>query len=185
MNDFLKTKLNDETFVVEVRTFELKDFVEDFLVEKFDFEILFEDSKLSKENHFDNFYFLHFNKVKYSEIETALLSINKQIIQEIIKDQNYQADGKYFCRCCGFNTLSEFPNGTYEICEICFWEDDTYQTENPNEEGGPNRVSLTQGRINFEKFGACELDMKKNVRKPTEKDIKKMIYKVYKPNCSK
>lgn len=88
-------------------------------------------------------------------------------------EQNFRVKGKYFCRCCGYNTLSEFPNGTYEICEICYWEDDYYQTENPMEEGGPNAVSLIQAKENFEKFGACEYDMIKNVRNPTEKDIRK------------
>ncbi|MBA5793743.1 hydrolase [Flavobacterium sp. xlx-214] len=89
-----------------------------------------------------------------------------------IDDQKHQANGKFFCKCCGYNTLTHFPNGTYEICEICFWEDDIYQTENPNEEYGPNRVSLIQGRKNFESFGACEFEMKINVRKPTEIDIR-------------
>ena len=88
------------------------------------------------------------------------------------EEQKFQANGKYFCRCCGYNTLKQFPNGTYEICEICFWEDDIYQTENPDDEDGPNRVSLLQARKNFEDFGACEFDMKIHVRKPTEIDIR-------------
>jgi len=88
------------------------------------------------------------------------------------EEQNFQANGKYFCRCCGYNTLKQFPNGTYEICEICFWEDDIFQTENPDDEDGPNRVSLLQARKNFEDFRACEFDMKINVRKPTEIDIR-------------
>lgn len=86
----------------------------------------------------------------------------------------HSANGKYYCKCCGFNTLSEFPNGTYEICEICFWEDDSYQNENPNVTGGSNRVSLIQARKNFEEFGACEIVMKINVRKPSENEIRKI-----------
>ncbi|WP_221411890.1 CPCC family cysteine-rich protein [Empedobacter brevis] len=172
-NEFLKTTLKNETFVVEMRTFELKHFIETFLVNKHGFQILLEESNLSKENHFKNFYFLHFDKAKYKEIEAILLLIEEGTIQELVNEQNYQANGKYFCRCCGYNTLSEFPKGTYEICEICFWEDDAYQTENPDEEGGANGISLIQGRNNFNEFGACEFEMKKNVRKPTEKEIRK------------
>lgn len=104
--------------------------------------------------------------------EAVIGNINAAIMKTN-NEQNLKADGKYFCRCCNYNSLNEFPNGTYEICEICFWEDDTYQTENPNDEGGPNRVSLIQARKNYEEFGACEFDMKKNVQKPTKKHIRK------------
>lgn len=91
-----------------------------------------------------------------------------------MKEDILRIQDKYFCRCCNYNTLSQFPNGTYEICEICYWEDDQYQTENPNEEVSPNRVSLNQAKQNFETFGACELEMKINVRKPTNTDIRKI-----------
>ena len=89
------------------------------------------------------------------------------------EDFENSANGKYFCKCCDYNTLIEFPNGTYEICKICFWEDDNYQNEKPNEKGGPNRVSLNQARKNFAEFGACEIEMKINVRKPGENEIRK------------
>ncbi len=95
-------------------------------------------------------------------------------LRKLDEDYQHGANGKYFCKCCGYNTLSEFPNGTYEICKICFWEDDLYQTENPNEKGGPNRVSLVEARKNFEEFGVCEMEMKMNVRKPNENDIRKI-----------
>jgi hypothetical protein len=89
------------------------------------------------------------------------------------KDFENSANGKYYCKCCGYSTLIEYPNGTYEICEICFWEDDIYQSENPNAKIGPNRVSLIQARKNFEEFGACEIEMKINVKKPSENEIRK------------
>lgn len=34
---------------------------------------------------------------------------------------------KYTCPCCGYKTLDEEPTDTYEICKICFWEDDETQ----------------------------------------------------------
>ena len=91
-----------------------------------------------------------------------------------MSEENFKGENKFFCKCCFYNTLVEYPRGTCEICEICFWEDDRYQTENPFDNGGPNKVSLIQARKNFEQFGACELEMKKNVRKPTNKDIRKI-----------
>ncbi len=51
---------------------------------------------------------------------------------------------KYTCPCCGYQTLSEPPPGTYEICPVCFWEDDGVQFADPDYEGGANRASLRQ-----------------------------------------
>lgn len=36
---------------------------------------------------------------------------------------------KYKCPCCGFYTFDEKPNGNYDICPVCFWEDDPIQLE--------------------------------------------------------
>ena len=63
---------------------------------------------------------------------------------------------KYTCACCGYITLTEKPPGTFEICEICYWEDDNVQFEDPDYEGGANRVSLRHAQKNFLAFGASE-----------------------------
>lgn len=79
---------------------------------------------------------------------------------------------KFTCACCGYKTLTEKPPGTYEICKICFWEDDVVQYEDPFYRGGANHVSLYEAQRNFIEFGACERDMKKHVREPNENDVK-------------
>ena len=86
---------------------------------------------------------------------------------------------KYFCPCCGYDTLTEEPPGTYDICPICFWEDDPIQYKDPVFKGGANRVSLIQGQMNFEKFDACEKDMTKNVVKPTKNNKRNPTWKKY------
>ncbi|WP_333696749.1 CPCC family cysteine-rich protein [Flavobacterium sp.] len=73
---------------------------------------------------------------------------------------------KFACPCCGYKTFTQQPNGTYDICQVCFWEDDPIQLKDPDYEGGANKVSLRQGQRNFEKYGACEKEMIKNVRPP-------------------
>ena len=59
---------------------------------------------------------------------------------------------KYKCPCCENKTLSEKPPGTFEICEICGWEDDDLQYNNPNYTGGANLLSLNQAREYFRKY---------------------------------
>lgn len=73
---------------------------------------------------------------------------------------------KYPCSCCGYYTYEHMPDGSYDICPVCFWEDDPVQLENPQCEGGANHVSLEQARFNYKKLGACEKEMLPHVRTP-------------------
>ena len=86
---------------------------------------------------------------------------------------------KYFCPCCGYDTLDEEPPGTYQICKICFWEDDPIQFYDPNYKGGANTVSLIQAQKNFEMFGACEKKFIENVMPPTPENIRNPNWKKY------
>lgn len=72
---------------------------------------------------------------------------------------------KFACPCCGYKTFSHEPDGSYNICGVCYWEDDPLQLEDPDYEGGANRVSLRQAQKNFQSMGTCEQDMKMWVRK--------------------
>ena len=76
------------------------------------------------------------------------------------------SSNKFACPCCGYKTFSERPDGTFEICPVCYWEDDPIQLADPDYEGGSNGVSLRQGQKNFQEFGACVRVMVKNSRKP-------------------
>lgn len=74
------------------------------------------------------------------------------------------------CPCCGYRTLPE--RCKYLICRVCFWEDDRYTEQCPDSCCGPNYpVSLTQARLNFKEFGACERKMLEHVRKPKPEEI--------------
>lgn len=74
----------------------------------------------------------------------------------------------YPCPCCGFLTLSEKPPGTFEICPVCYWEDDYAQYNHPDLAGGANKESLYQARKNFKKFGASSKKVLNFVRHPLE-----------------
>ena len=63
---------------------------------------------------------------------------------------------KYPCPCCENYTFSEKPPKTFDICPVCFWEDDYVQFNDPDFKGGANHVSLNQAKKNYLKFGAIE-----------------------------
>ncbi|WP_429002799.1 CPCC family cysteine-rich protein [Xanthomonas sacchari] len=58
------------------------------------------------------------------------------------------------CRCCGYKTLSE--RAAFEICAVCFWEDDGQDDDDADAVlGSPNSsLSLAQARVNYQQFGA-------------------------------
>ena len=56
------------------------------------------------------------------------------------------------CPCCRYPTLTE--PAAYEVCSLCYWEDDGQDTANAAEVwSGPNHgYSLSQARRNFETY---------------------------------
>ena len=73
------------------------------------------------------------------------------------------AQGKrWACSCCRFLTLHE--RGGFDICKVCFWEDDH---DASIVRGGPNGgLSLERARRNFAAYGACDERFKTKVRAP-------------------
>ena len=59
---------------------------------------------------------------------------------------NKKEETLYPCPACGFLMFEEAP-GTYDICDICGWEDDHVQLANPRLRGGANKESLVEAQI--------------------------------------
>jgi hypothetical protein len=77
--------------------------------------------------------------------------------------------GPYACPCCTFWTLPQ--RGSYDICPVCFWEDDGQDDHDADavRTGGPNgRISLTDARRNFAYLGASSAERAARVRAPTD-----------------
>ena len=74
---------------------------------------------------------------------------------------------KYQCKCCGYYTLDMSPEGSYEICPVCYWEDDSVQSKDSDYTGGANIVSLNVAKTNFSSFGASDRRFIKYVRSPS------------------
>ncbi len=73
-------------------------------------------------------------------------------------------ENKWPCPCCGYLVFDE-PPGSYDICPVCFWEDDLSQLRFMRT-GGANHVSLIEAQQNYAAFGACEQRVKPFVRPP-------------------
>jgi hypothetical protein len=57
----------------------------------------------------------------------------------------------YPCPCCGYLVFNEDP-GSYDICPICFWEDDLSQLRFVTLSGA-NRPNLIEAQLNTVNFG--------------------------------
>ncbi len=73
----------------------------------------------------------------------------------------------FACPCCGFLTLHEGPPGTFQVCPVCFWEDDFVQFTDHSCRGGANRMSLDEARKNFSIMGACGEEFIAKIRSPS------------------
>lgn len=54
------------------------------------------------------------------------------------------------CPCCGYRSLEN--RGEYEVCHVCFWEDDG--SDDPDRLSVPNHMTLREARENFRRLGA-------------------------------
>ncbi len=72
--------------------------------------------------------------------------------------------GLIACPCCASLTLP--ARGHYELCPVCFWEDDGQDNDDADVvRGGPNGpLSLTQARANYAALGACDRAFLQQVR---------------------
>jgi hypothetical protein len=84
--------------------------------------------------------------------------------------------GPYRCPCCDCKTLDE--RGGFDVCPVCFWEDDGQDDADADTvRGGPNGgLSLTIARRNYREFGACDRKFLQKVRKPTTEESQRVDY---------
>ena len=77
----------------------------------------------------------------------------------------------YACPCCGNLTLPE--RGGFDICPVCFWEDDGQDNQDADVvRGGPNyALSLAAARENYSTIGACEERCVPHVRAPNPEEL--------------
>jgi hypothetical protein len=77
------------------------------------------------------------------------------------------ADGDgYPCPCCGYLVFSE-PPGSYDICPVCWWEDDALQLEFATTlGGGANAPTLAEAQRTYSATGASDPVLRAHCRDP-------------------
>jgi hypothetical protein len=81
------------------------------------------------------------------------------------------ASGRWSCPCCGCFTLDEEPPGTFQICPVCWWEDDRVQFDDPDFAGGANAPCLRRARFEYLFTGVADPDHRAHTRPPREHEI--------------
>jgi len=71
---------------------------------------------------------------------------------------------KFTCFICGYKTLDS--RCEWDICPVCFWEDDVLWNGSEDCVSSVNGLSVSEAQANFIKFGAIEMRFVDNVRKP-------------------
>jgi len=96
----------------------------------------FEDQKQLKMQHFCS-------ATCYKE-QLRLEDLEGPVASSVCRDSTYE------CPCCQKPAPGD---GFYDICPNCGWEADGWDLDL---DGGPNNMTLRQGRKNYKKFGSCE-----------------------------
>ncbi len=78
---------------------------------------------------------------------------------------------QFRCPCCRYLTL--MGRAAYEICHVCWWEDDGQDDPHADEHrGGPNgSLTLSEARENFRKLGAVEERLVSHARPPMPDEL--------------
>jgi hypothetical protein len=61
----------------------------------------------------------------------------------------------------------------FDICPVCYWEDDRVQYMDEDYEGGANDLSLNQARANFRRLGVSDPRYAARVRPALPSEIPK------------
>ncbi len=85
--------------------------------------------------------------------------------------------GVYPCPCCGHLTFGR-PPGSYDVCPVCFWEDDAAQLRWPTYEEAPNRQSLITAQRAYAEDGTTEPRLVGLVRSPRDDEPREVNWRL-------
>lgn len=78
---------------------------------------------------------------------------------------------KYTCIICGYRTLD--ARCEWEICPVCYWEDDILFDDQIDKSSAANRgLSVSQAQANFILYKACSPEFREHVREPFKEETR-------------
>ena len=117
-------------------------------------------------------------------LETTNMSEDwlKWYMEQVAKNKTWpKYHEKYLCPCYYMPTLDE--RASFDICTICFWEDDGQDTDDAGIiRGGPNHdYSLKEARENFVKYHTMyrPTDVEHFEREQSQMNFKRQLYQMY------
>ena len=155
--NFLRAELLDLIAVIDLIKMSERDRENILLDIASDEEILSQRDLL---DHKFNSEILNYIKDTYIGVKnTYLESKVKILIGENVNIIDKYNSGLIECNCCKYQTIQD--RGNYEICPVCFWEDDG--SEDISRYSPANRMNLGEAILNFRKFGAISESAKEFV----------------------
>ncbi len=98
--------------------------------------------------------------------------IRAEVIRRV---ERLTASRLFPCPCCGYYTLPEPPPGSFDICPVCWWEDDGVQYSDPHYTGGANKPSIIQARMAYAQIGATEDRLRTYARPPHPEETPRVL----------
>ena len=138
-----------------------EELLEDYYQDKEDLEI--EEELLNPEN-----YSIYKGSIKSSYYGLANSYIKSKLIERVGSINKLEIIGEEevlnVCGCCFYKTLTTINE--YEICSVCFWENDgSYSLGNVDEYSDVNKMSIKEGRRNFIKIGVHSVEFEEYLNK--------------------
>ena len=78
---------------------------------------------------------------------------------------------RFKCPCCGNYSFEDEEAALNGLCKICFFQNDEVCADYPDKAMGPNKVSLNQAKLNYQRFGVSEKRFANCVRKPYDFEL--------------
>jgi len=82
---------------------------------------------------------------------------------------------KFTCFVCGYRTLDE--RCQWDICPVCFWEDDVLVQGDEDCSSPANHMMLSEAQANYMRIGACSSEFLENVRPPRDDEERDPFWK--------
>ncbi len=114
------------------------------------------DSAVAEFNIIDDVEFDE-NEVLRNYIKISIALFSNKYLEEFLSENlntSIKIDGLeptlFPCPCCGYKSLTN--RGEYDICMVCYWEDDG--TTRDEDDSAANKMTLASAKENFKKYGA-------------------------------